>query len=60
MRANYDLKKLKKRPRKTKVDLEAARIMISLKIDANDLASVKTESERVGIPYHKQHHPSLC
>ena len=30
---------------------EADRIMISIKLDANDLADIKTESERLGIPY---------
>lgn len=51
MKENYNLKSLKKRPGKVKVDPEASRIMISLKIDANDLAQVKTEAERCGIPY---------
>ena len=51
MKKNYDLKTLKKKPGKTKVDTEAIRIMISLKIDANNLAEVKNEAERLGMPY---------
>jgi len=51
MRKNYDLKSLKKRPVKIKADPEATRVMISLKIDANNLASLKNEAERVGMPY---------
>lgn len=51
MRKNYDLKILKKKPGKPKVDPEATRTMISLKIDANNLAEIKNEAERLGMPY---------
>jgi len=51
MKANYNLKEMKRRPSKIKVDAEASRMMISLKIDANDLADIKTEAERLGMPY---------
>lgn len=51
MKKNYDLKSMKKKPGKVKVDPEASRTMISLKIDANDLADIKTEAERLGMPY---------
>lgn len=51
MRKNYDLKTLKKKPGKLKVDPEATRTMISLKIDANNLAEIKNEAERLGMPY---------
>lgn len=51
MKKNYDLKSMKKKPGKVKVDPEAHRTMISLKIDANDLADIKTEAERLGMPY---------
>ncbi len=51
MRKNYDLKTLKKKPGKPKVDPEATRTMISLKIDANNLAEIKNEAERLGMPY---------
>ena len=42
---------MKKKPGKVKVDREASRIMISLKMDANNLADIKTEAERLGMPY---------
>jgi predicted DNA binding CopG/RHH family protein len=51
MKASYDLKKLKKRPGKIKVDTDASRILISLKVFANDLSDVKKEAERLGMPY---------
>lgn len=51
MKKNYDLKDLKKRPGKVKVDPEASRIMISIKLDANNLAEMKNEAERLGMPY---------
>jgi predicted DNA binding CopG/RHH family protein len=51
MKKNYNLKELKKRPGKVKVDLEASRVMISLKIEANNLAELKNEAERLGMPY---------
>ena len=51
MKKNYDLKSLKKKPGKVKVDLEATRIMISLKVDAHDLVELKNEAERMGMPY---------
>jgi len=51
MKKNYNLKELKKRPGKVKVDPEAARIMISLKIESNTLAGLKDEAERLGMPY---------
>lgn len=51
MKKSYDLKELKKRPGKVKVDPEASRVMISLKIDANNLAEIKNEAERLGMPY---------
>ncbi|MDD4975356.1 MAG: hypothetical protein PHY93_13435 [Bacteriovorax sp.] len=51
MKKNYNLKELKKRPGKVKVDPEASRVMISLKIEANNLAELKSEAERLGMPY---------
>ena len=51
MKKNYDLKSLKKKPGKVKVDPEATRIMISLKVDAHDLVDLKNEAERMGMPY---------
>jgi len=51
MRKEYDLRSLKKRPGKPKVDPNATKVPISLRLDAADLASLKEEAERQGIPY---------
>ena len=40
---------MKERP--AKVDTEADRIQISIKMDANDLGALKTEAARMGLPY---------
>ena len=47
----YDLKKLKHRPGTPKLDPEAARVPISIRLDGSVLAALKTEAERQGIPY---------
>lgn len=51
MKKEYDLKKLKKRPGKPKVDKDATKIPVSLRLDGIVLAQIKTEAERLGIPY---------
>jgi predicted DNA binding CopG/RHH family protein len=51
MRKQYNLKKLKKRPSKVKVDPDAVKTPISLRLDAGLLLMLKTESERRGLPY---------
>lgn len=51
MKAEYDLKKLKRRSEKVKVDLDAAKTPISLRLDGSVLAALKSEAERLGIPY---------
>jgi predicted DNA binding CopG/RHH family protein len=51
MKKEYDLKKLKKRPGKIKVDLDAAKVPISIRLDGSVLAELKSEAERLGIPY---------
>lgn len=51
MKKEYDLKSLKKRPGKTKVDSEAVKVPISLRLEGSLLAALKTEAERLGIPY---------
>lgn len=51
MKKEYDLKTLKRRPDKVKVDKEAAKVPISLRLDGGVLASLKTEAEQLGIPY---------
>jgi predicted DNA binding CopG/RHH family protein len=51
MKKEYDLKKLKKRPGKVKTDVEAAKVPISIRLDGSDLAALKAEAQRLGIPY---------
>lgn len=51
MKKEYDLKKLKRRPGKVKSDMDAAKVPISIRLDGGVLASLKTEAERLGIPY---------
>lgn len=51
MKKEYDLKKLKKRKSPLKVSKDAAKIPISIRIDASVLAELKTEAQRLGIPY---------
>jgi predicted DNA binding CopG/RHH family protein len=51
MKKEYDLTKLKKRPGKIKTDPEAAKIAISIRLDGSILADLRSEAERLGIPY---------
>lgn len=51
MKKEYDLKKLKKRPNKVSVDKDAAKIAISLRVDGSELSEIRTEADRLGIPY---------
>ena len=51
MKKEYDLKKLKKRSGKIKVDPNAAKVPISIRLDGSVLATLKTEANRLGIPY---------
>jgi predicted DNA binding CopG/RHH family protein len=51
MKKEYDLSKLKKRPGKVKSDPEAAKTPISIRLDGSVLAELRTEAERLGIPY---------
>jgi predicted DNA binding CopG/RHH family protein len=51
MKREYNLSKLKKRPGKVKVDAEAAKTPISIRIEGTLLAQLRTEAERLGIPY---------
>ncbi len=51
MKKEYDLKGLKKRPGKTKVDTDAVKVPISLRLDGSLLAALRTEADRMGIPY---------
>ena len=51
MKKEYDLNKLVKRPGKVKVDESASKTAISIRLDGSVLAALKTEAERLGIPY---------
>ncbi len=51
MKDNYDLKKLKKREGKLKVDPDAVKTQISLRLDVSDLIEARSEADRLGIPY---------
>ena len=51
MKKEYDLKKLKRRLGTAKSDPETAKIPISIRLDGSVLAALKTEAERLGIPY---------
>ncbi len=51
MKKEYDLKKLKRRPGKVKSDADAAKVPISIRLDGGVLSTLKTEAERLGIPY---------
>jgi len=51
MKKEYNLNKLKKRPGKIKVDPDAAKTPISIRLDGAILADLRSEAERLGIPY---------
>ncbi|MBC7386300.1 MAG: BrnA antitoxin family protein [Cryobacterium sp.] len=51
MKKEYDLKKLVKRTVKVKVDASASKVAISIRLDGSVLAALKTEADRLGIPY---------
>jgi predicted DNA binding CopG/RHH family protein len=51
MKKDYDLKKLKKRREPLKVDASAAKTPISIRLDGSILAALKSEADRLGIPY---------
>jgi len=51
MKKEYKLKNLKKRPGKVKTSSTAKKVAISMRLDAAVLANIRTEAERLGIPY---------
>ncbi len=51
MKKEYDLRTLRKRPGKPKVSTTATKVAIGLRLDGSDLAQLKSEAERLGIPY---------
>ena len=53
MKNEYDLKKIKRRSEKetTSPTPEAAKVPISIRLDGGDLSDLRSEAERLGIPY---------
>jgi predicted DNA binding CopG/RHH family protein len=51
MKREYNLNKLRKRPGMVKIDPEAAKTPISIRLDGAVLADLRSEAERLGIPY---------
>lgn len=51
MKKEYDLRGLKKRAKKTSASREAATVQISVRLDGSDLAMLREEAIRVGLPY---------
>ena len=51
MKKEYNLDKLKKRETPLKVDPNASKIHISLRLDSSVLVVLRTEAEKLGIPY---------
>lgn len=51
MKKEYDLKKLKKRPGRTKVYADAAKVAVHVRLDAHVVVGLKDEAERMGMPY---------
>ena len=51
MKKEYDLKKLKRRPGKVKIDKSATKTPISIRLDGADLSTIREQAERLGIPY---------
>ena len=51
MKKEYDLRKLRTRRGKVKVDSGAAKVPVSIRLDGAVLAELRTEAQRLGIPY---------
>ena len=51
MKKEYDFNKMKKRSGKVKSDSESTKTPISIRIDGSVLADLRSEAERLGIPY---------
>lgn len=51
MKKDYDLKNLKPKKSRTVSREEVGKTLISLRINTNDLVDIKSEAERLGIPY---------
>jgi len=51
MKKEYKLKDLKKRKGTVKTNPKAAKVAISMRLSGEVLADIKTEAQRLGIPY---------
>jgi uncharacterized protein (DUF4415 family) len=51
MKREYNLGKLRKRPGKVNIDSDAAKTPISIRLDGAVLADLRSEADRLGIPY---------
>ena len=51
MKKEYNLSKLRKRPGKVKTDPDSAKTPISIRLDGTVLADLRSEADRLGIPY---------
>ena len=51
MKKEYNLKKLKKRPGTLKTASDGAKVHLSIRLDGGELAEIRTEARRMGIPY---------
>jgi predicted DNA binding CopG/RHH family protein len=51
MKREYNLGELRKRPGKVRIDPDAAKTPISIRLDGTVLADLRSEAHRLGIPY---------
>jgi predicted DNA binding CopG/RHH family protein len=51
MKREYNLGKLRKRPGKVKTDPNATKTPISIRLDGTVLSDLRSEADRLGIPY---------
>ena len=51
MRDEYDFKNAKRREKVKVLSREEIKIAVSLRLDPNDLALIRDEADRLGIPY---------
>jgi uncharacterized protein (DUF4415 family) len=51
MKREYNLGELRKRPGKVRIDPDAVKTPISIRLDGTVLADLRSEADRLGIPY---------
>jgi len=51
MKDHYDLDKMQRRIGPVRVDPDATKTAISIRVDSNDISLLKDEAERLGMPY---------